>query len=222
MNLKKSGAALLCAVLAVPVLVPAPVRAAEVPEVIYDGEEKEFTLENVSGKDLFPEFKGMMPGDVAEQQIKIRVENTEDPVTVFLAAENSDEADRALFQDVVLRVEAGGKLLSESPLSEDSGLEAGVELFTFNSPGEQTLDVTLAVAPEAGNELMDAMTSVRWTFTVQDYDNGDGGQGSGLEDDLKAAQTGDTTSVLPWAAGAVACGGIAAGTVFLKRKNKNE
>lgn len=195
MNWKKLSTGILCAVLAVPTAVPVISCAAEVPEVIYDGEEKAFTLENVSERDLFPEFKAMMPGDSTEQKIKIRVENIDAPVTVYLTAEDAADADRALFQDVALRVEADGRVLSDTPLSEDGGLEDGVELFSFDSPGEQTINVTLSVSPETGNELMDKVASVRWTFTVQDYDKGD-------EEDQKAAQTGDPGSRFPWTAAA--------------------
>lgn len=221
MKRKKLGAGLLCAALAVPAAVPVTSFAAQAPEVVYDGEEKEFTLKNVSERDLFPEFKNVVPGDNIEQTIKVRVENTDAPVTVYLSAEGGEDTGRELFQDVMLKVEAGGKTVSEAPLSGDGRLGEGVELFTFNAPGEQSLDVTLSVAPEAGNELMDAMTSVRWTFTVQDYDNGGAQQGMGSGSVQSSAQTGDATDTRPWTAGVVCCAGIAAGTVILKKKRSD-
>lgn len=151
------------------------IQAAPLPAVVYDGEERAFSLEHVQGSDLFPEFKEMMPGDHITQDIIVSVENTDGPVSIYLQAKKDENTGDSgsegenLFQNVYLTVKADGKVISSGSLGDTEGPEKGVKIFAFENPGEKKLEVTLDVSEEAGNELMDAQTTVDWTFTVQDY-----------------------------------------------------
>lgn len=205
---------LLCATLMIPAASALSVSAAEAgdPAVVYDGEERELTLENVQGGDLFPEFKAMMPGDRVSQEIRVAAERTDGPVTVYLTAGETVAEDLESFQNVIFTVRADGQLISSGPLSEGQGEDlAGVKLFTFTEPGEKTLEVTLEVSEEAGNELMDAQAEVDWRFTVQDYGGG--------KTDGDAVQTGDHAGAFPWIAAAAAS--LAAGTAAAAGKRRS-
>lgn len=172
MRSRKMISFILCTVMLLAIIGVVPAGAAT-PTVIYDGKEKVFTLEDVEGKDLFPEFKEMMPGDEVTQDITVRVENVQGPVTVYLTAGEAAQETPEVFQYMHMTVRADEKIVSEGNLGSPGELENGVELFTFDGPGEEQLEVTLKVGEEAGNELMDARAEVDWTFTVQDYSESD-------------------------------------------------
>ena len=172
MNMKKYVFFLLCAGLLLIFGGSLSAFAAERPVVIYDGQTREFRFENTEGTDLFPEFKEMMPGDSTVQNIAVRVENTEGPVDVYLTPGEITENLPGIFQNVTMEVRADGSLISEGALGDTDETAEGVKLFTFESPGEKELEVTLKISKEAGNELMDAKASIDWTFTVQDYGDG--------------------------------------------------
>ncbi len=150
--------------------------AEDNPAVIYDGNQRELHLENAADRDLFADFKGMMPGDKVTQQITVGVEHTDGPVTVYLTPGPAAMEDPENFAHVRLTVRADGRVVSSETLDDLTQIpdskEAGVELYTFETPGEETLEATLEVDTEAGNELMDAQANVKWIFTVQDYSSG--------------------------------------------------
>ena len=171
---------ILCASLMMASVLPGMAGKAQAadgdPAVIYDGADRELRLENTDGTDLFTGFKQMMPGDEVTQEITVAAEHTDGPVNLYLTPGPAAMEQPELFKNIWLTVRADGREISRSSLDQltqvgDTG-EAGVKLYTFEEPGEETLEATLEVAPEAGNELMDAQANVKWTFTVQDYSSG--------------------------------------------------
>lgn len=172
MRSRKAVSVILCTAMMLSVIGAVPAGAA-VPTVIYDGEEKAFTLEDMEDTDLFPELKEMMPGDEVTQEITVRADHVQGPVTVYLTAGEAAQEMPEVFRYVHMTVRTDEKMVSEGTLGAPGGLENGVELFTFDGPGEEELEVTLKVDVEAGNELMDARAEVDWTFTVQDYSESD-------------------------------------------------
>lgn len=220
MNLKKSGAALLCAGMLFAVDGSIAASAAETPEVIYNGKTGTLILENAEETDLFPELKEMMPGDSVTQTIRVAAQETEGTVDFYLTVKDAEPEDAAIFENVMFTVRVGNRVVSEGTLARAVTQENSTELFSFAHPGEQSLDVTLSVSENAGNELMDAAAAVLWTFTVQDYARGETVQTGGGNGN--AAQTGDATDTRPWTAGVVCCAGIAAGTVILKMKRSDK
>lgn len=193
MRAGKTVSMILCSAVLLSVAEAFPVEAA-VPTIVYDGEEKEFTLEHMEESDLFPEFKEMMPGDEATQDVTVRVEDTRQPVTVYLTAGKAAEETPEVFRHVRLTVRAEGKIVSEGTLGTPDEPGNAVELFTFGEPGEKDLEVTLKVDEEAGNELMDARAEVDWTFTVQDYGDEDADAVVIRAMDLTAYTGGDSIS----------------------------
>ena len=172
---------ILCAALMTTSVLPGTAFTAEAagdPSVIYDGAERDFRLENAEGTDLFPEFKQMMPGDKVTQEITVAVENTDGPVTVYMTPGPAAMEQPEIFKNVRLTVYADGDVVSNATLDQLTQIpggskgDKGIELYTFEEPGEKTLEAVLTVEPEAGNELMDAQATVNWKFTVQDYSSG--------------------------------------------------
>ena len=183
MKLRNRYISVLCASLAIASAFPAAgltaLAAQGDPSVIYDGAAREFRLENTTGTDLFADFKQMMPGDEVTQEINVAVEHTDGPVTVYLTPGPAAAEKPEIFKNVTLTVRADGRVVSETTLDQltqipggSEGENQGIELYTFEKPGEKTLEATLKVEEEAGNELMDAQASVNWKFTVQDYSSG--------------------------------------------------
>lgn len=172
MRRRKNYLPILCASLVIPMAAPAfTAAAADIPAVVYDGDVRKIRLEDADQSDLFPEFKDMMPGDKTTQKIEVETEHTSGPVTVYLTSEGTAAEDPELFRNVILTVQADGEVIASESLAD--GIRAdGVELFTFEEPGKKTLEVTLEVSEEAGNELMDAEAAANWKFTVQDESSG--------------------------------------------------
>ena len=182
MKFRNRYISVLCASLVFASAIPAAgltaLAAQGDPSVIYDGAERDFRLENAEGTDLFPEFKQMMPGDKVTQEITVAVENTDGPVTVYMTPGPAAMEQPEIFKSVRLTVYADGDVVSNATLDQLTQIpggskgDKGIELYTFEEPGEKTLEAVLTVEPEAGNELMDAQATVNWKFTVQDYSSG--------------------------------------------------
>lgn len=154
----------MCATACTAALLPQTCFAfGETPAIIYDG--KEIYLENTD--ELFPEFKNLMPGDTTEQ--KVRITAIEEPVTIYLTQNPSDDEIPEDYNHVHMTVSTEDTVISEATLAEmqSAGAE-GLELYTFNQPGTKDLLVTISVDEEAGNGLMDAKAVANWTFTAQD------------------------------------------------------
>ena len=164
------------------------ISAAEPPVVSYDGNTKQFTIENTVGNDLFPEFKNMMPGDSKTQIIGVRAENIQAPVTFYLQAMENLE----VFEHVILTVSFDGQVISEGSLGNPEGLKENREIVTFEEDGYKELTVTLTVSEEAGNELADAITSLQWIFTTEDFDVSDNNAITIRATDLTAYTGGDS------------------------------
>lgn len=205
---KKAAAVLLSCLLVFGLSVPA---FAVSSEVSFDGENFNFST---SDKDLFVNFKGLMPGDKVEQQIKLV--NDSDEKTTFsmrmkvanqdeLTAEELDLIEELLFNPELLKITitAGGKEIysdaaggSERKKITDTGAETSalLELGALSPNGYSTeLNVTLEVSKEIDNTYADAAANIDWEFIARPFDDGSGEEPE--TDDGSGDDEGDT--VLP-------------------------
>lgn len=156
-----------------------------VPTVTYtDGAEAHFSFSNTgsgSDNDLFPAFKGCMPGDRLTQNIRVQAAETNDPsgAQIYLRAEidgdASAKADSGLTYDDVLRfisitvasADAPTVPLAGSAAANQIGESAAVLLGTVR-PGEAPLEltVTITVDPAMGNDFQQAAAHIVWVFSA--------------------------------------------------------
>ena len=181
--------------------------------VTYSGTSGEFIFapgSSESPTDLFPDFKGVMPGDSLTQ--KIVVKNDADKkvdVKIYMRALGATEGEEFLNQMKLTVVQSGNVKLFEAPADETAQLTNWKPLGTFKSGSKVTLDVTLEVPIEMGNEFQDAVGELQWEFRVEEYP-------------IEGPQTGDETPLALYGTVAAVC---ALGLVLLlatKRKKAKE
>ena len=206
--------------LAALVLVTA-VSAAEA-NVIYDGIAQDFIFSpesEYSLKDLFPNFKDVMPGDSLTQTITVKNDaynnvKVEIYVRSLGAKEGSEEFLSQLKLKVAHSVDNKMAYMFDAKASQPAQMSDWVCLGMLYSGGEVNLDVTLDVPVELGNEFQNAVGYLQWEFKVIEYP---------VEpEDPDPPKTGDETDlVLPCALMAVSFAGILI-LFFLLRRKKEE
>lgn len=198
----KKKIAILAAILCVLVLgIVGVTWAAEgdMPTVVFDAAAKEFRFLNcspytdASGTRAYPNlfksdaFRGLMPGDSAEQQIKVRVVNAgSNTVKMYLKSENPNEDYAQLLSvgthPATLTVKfaseattapfipglktkstaSGGTLSYTEPISDSTYLGS---YSGFSS--ERDIDVSFHIPKEAGSELQGLTAEVDWVFLAE-------------------------------------------------------
>jgi len=124
--------------------------------------------------DLFPDFKGVMPGDTLTQ--KITVKNDADnkvKVKIYLrslgAHEDSVEFLSRLRLKVAPGIENDMAYMFDAATSETAQLTDWVCLGTLYSGGEVHLDVTLEVPVELPNEFQNKIGFLDWEFKIEEF-----------------------------------------------------
>lgn len=163
------------------------VFATEAPAVVYDGKSGTFTFENIDENGLFGAFQEVMPGDKLTTEIRVEMKDISSTSRLYLRAE-AVGGDNAALEALTLCVSQNGTVL-------DSGngvhcLGSDVQLGTFSSSGDTTLEVTLSVPTEVGNDLAKQMGELQWIFTVQE-EGGDSHDGT-----VTSPKTGDSGTML--------------------------
>lgn len=145
-------------------------EAASGASVKYEGRAEKFVFlpgSELSDTDLFENFKGVLPGDVLTQMI--RVENTTGTkVRIYMRAEGASEEDAAFLSQLQLNVLSGDKEIFEAAASETAQLTEKTLLGTFKKNGGTDLTVTLTVPEDLDNEYMATSAVVPWTFIVEE------------------------------------------------------
>lgn len=144
-------------------------------EVEYDGNAKKFVF-LPSNKDLFDDFKGVMPGDVINQDITLK-NNSKDNVKIYMKAE-STENDNFLSQ-MKIKVLSKGAQISSGNADQTTGLNNWVLLDTLSAGASIDLDVELTVPIEMKNAFADQTGKIIWRFKVEvNDDSSSGGESS--------------------------------------------
>ena len=125
--------------------------------------------------DLFENFKGVLPGDVLTQKVVITNESNVD-VRIWMQQTPETWVESSMpdfLSQLRLTVKQGGKVLFDAPASEAAQLTERTLLgfFPEHPKGSTELDVTLYVPIEMGNEYMNQLGVVPWTFYVEEIPN---------------------------------------------------
>ena len=193
-------------------LLACAVPAFAVSNVTYEGGAEHFVFlpgSEYSDSDLFENFKGVMPGDVIIQRITVK--NTSDKqVRIYMRAEPVDASYRDFLSQMNLQVSCKDEQIFDAAASQTGQLTQNTLLGTFKTAGSVELVVTLTVPLDLGNEYMNTLGIVPWTFLVEEVP----------EDDTP--HTGDDFELGTWL---VAAGMILAAIAFvlvqMKRQKAN-
>lgn len=139
--------------------------------VTYRDSAEEFIFEpgsDYSPTDLFPDFKGVMPGDTLTETIVVKTDEAQNfRLDVYMRSLGSQENSEEFLSQMKLTVEQVGKsTLYEAPADQTAQLTDWVSLGSFHAGAEITLKVTLEVPIEMGNDFQEAIGYLDWQFKV--------------------------------------------------------
>lgn len=149
---------------------------AEDGNVTYSGDAGEFVFapgSEYSLTDLFPNFKGVMPGDVLTQKIVVRNDASKKvKVKIYMRslgawAESKDFLSQ-LQMTVAKSADNTMDYMFDASADVTDGLSDWVLLGTLYSGGEVNLDVTLAVPVELDSTYMNQVGYLDWEFMVEE------------------------------------------------------
>lgn len=196
-----------------------PVYAAN-GKVTYSGNAGNFVFEPGSDHsltDLFPNFKGVMPGDTLTQKITVK-NNADNKVKVKIyirslgAHEDSVEFLSQLGLKVAKSEENEMAYMFDAAANETAQLTDWVYLGTLYSGGEVNLDVTLNVPTSLDNEYQSKIGYLDWEFMIEEFPIEEG--------DPKPPQTGDNSNMGLWLALMFCSGAMLIILLFWRKKDK--
>lgn len=189
-------------------------------KVTYSGNAGNFVFEPGSDHsltDLFPNFKGVMPGDTLTQ--KITVKNNADnkvKVKIYIRSLGAHEDSKEFLSQLGLKVAKSEDnemaYMFDAAANETAQLTDWVYLGTLYSGGEVNLDVTLNVPVELPNEYQNKIGYLDWEFMIEEFP---------VEpDDPKPPQTGDNSNMGLWLALMLCSGAMLIILLFWRKKDK--
>ncbi len=145
--------------------------------------------------DLFPNFKGVMPGDTLTQ--KITVKNDADnkvKVKIYIRSLGAHEDSEKFLSQLGLKVKKSADnemaYMFDAAAGDTAGLTDWEYLGTLYSGGEVNLDVTLNVPVGLPNEFQNKIGFLDWEFMIEEFP---------VEDtDPKPPKTGDNSNIGLW------------------------
>lgn len=144
-------------------------------KVNYEGGAEKFVFlpgSEYSDSDLFENFKNVMPGDVLTQRITVK--NASDSrVRLYMRVDPVSEKDRDFLSRLNIQISCRNQEIFDAAASETAQLTNNTLLGTFKRAGFTELIVTLTVPLDLGNEYMNAIGTVPWTFTVEEIPDDD-------------------------------------------------
>ncbi len=174
-----------------------PVYAAD-GKVTYSGNAGKFIFKPGSEHsltDLFPEFKGVMPGDTLTQSITVK-NNADNKVKVkiYIRALGAHEDSKEFLSQLSLKVNKSEEnkmaYMFDAAADETAQLTQWVCLGTLYSGGEVNLDVTLSVPTLLDNTFQSKIGYLDWEFMLEEFP---------IEaDDPKPPPMGDHSSIDLW------------------------
>ena len=195
--IRKFLPALLCLCLLVALTAVTAFAADPEPSSVFDASTEIFTINGVElpktdqpkpYPDMFPDMKGLMPGDKVVQEISVQVKNAgSNTVRLTLQAEDTEDNptdqdfDRLMAEEgVTLTVEFEGKsytgLLSEiAATAEDGAAAAGIPLGSYTyGANAKTMTATLEIPLTAGNGIQDLFAHLGWVIRAEIIPGGGG------------------------------------------------
>lgn len=150
--------------------------AAQGGEVTYTGDSGRFIFapgSDHSPTDLFPDLKGLMPGDAITQRITVKNNaSNQVKVKIYLRAESVHPEGADFLSQLcltVVKADEPGNFMFDATADQTAQLTDWALLGTLYSGGEVDLLVTIRVPIELGNEYQDAMGAIDWAFKVEEF-----------------------------------------------------
>ena len=189
-------------------------------KVTYSGNAGNFVFEPGSDHsltDLFPNFKGVMPGDTLTQ--KITVKNNADnkvKVKIYIRSLGAHKDSVEFLSQLGLKVTKSEDnemaYMFDAAANETAQLTDWVCLGTLYSGGEVNLDVTLNVPTLLDNEFQNKIGYLDWEFMIEEFP---------VEDtDPKPPQTGDNSHMGLWFAIMLCSGAMLIILLVWRKKDK--
>ncbi|MBE6640741.1 MAG: hypothetical protein E7619_04065 [Ruminococcaceae bacterium] len=158
-------------------------------QVIYFGNAGKFVFapgSYYSLTDLFPDLKGVMPGDSITQKITVYNDSANDiKVKIYLRSHGGDELSERFLSQLRMRVKKSSdnsmEYMFDAAANEPAQLGDWVCLGTLYSGGEVYLDVILDVPVELDNSYANNIGRINWEFKVEEFpvDDTDPSPGTG-------------------------------------------
>ena len=188
-----------------------PVCAAD-SKVNYIGKAKEFVFEpgsKYSLRDLFTEFKEVMPGDKLTQEITVRNDaSNKVKVKIYIRSLGAHENSEKFLSKLDLTVKKSDDneqaYMFDAAANKTAQLTDWVCLGTLYSGGEVILDVTLVVPKELDNKYQNEIGYLEWQFMIEEFP---------IEvSDPQPPKTGDDSNIRLWTA--FTCGSLSMLFIF--------
>lgn len=165
--------------------------AAADGNVIYQGSAEGFVFAPGSEEsltDLFPSFKGVMPGDSLAQRILIRNDASKEvKVKLYIRSLGAHAESVDFLSQLSLRVSTLTDTIFFAPSNETAQMTDWIYLGLLYSGGEAELEIKLDVPVTMGNDYADKIGYLDWEFMIEEFP---------VEDtDPKPAPTGEGVEV---------------------------
>ena len=191
-------------------------------KVTYDGNAKDFIFEPGSAHsptDLFPDFKGVMPGDNLTQKITVKNNASNDvKVKIYIRSLGATEDSADFMSKLGLQVKKSEEnemaYMFDSSADKTAQLTDWVCLGTLYSGGEVNLDVILKVPLELDNDYQNKIGYIDWEFMIEEYP---------IEDtDPQPPQTGNNFNLIFWSSITICSAGMILILLFWRKKEQKE